>query len=366
MNMKKKHSDKKKDIQIVTTSGFPNRLGWLIHLVIWSIVFLFPFFFSNRDSHTITWPDYLRFFLNVIGIVVAFYANYSFLIKRFLFTKQTWQYILSNFLLFTSLAFVTHFLMEQIPPPENHHRGPRPEFSIFWFFMIDYIKYIFVAGLSVALKMTARWYLVEAERKELERSRGEAELQNLKSQLNPHFLFNTLNNIYSLIAISQERAQEAVHELSRLLRYMLYDSSQPLISVEKDINFVRNYIELMRIRLPEHVDLTTDIALQNTDMQIAPLLFISLIENAFKHGVSNNKPSFIHLRITGDNKRINCIIENSYFPKNEQDKSGSGIGMVNLRKRLDLLYPNTHLLICEHADDVFRSELTIVLSGRLR
>lgn len=362
MNMKKNISIKKKDVHVVTTSGFPNRLGWLIHLVIWSIVFLFPFFFSNRDSHTITGPDYLRFFVNVIGIVVVFYVNYFYLIKRFLFTKQTWQYILSNFLLFTLLAIVSHFLMELIPPPEDHHRGPKPEFMVLWFFMIDYIKYIFVAGLSVALKMTARWYQVEAERKELERSRGEAELQNLKSQLNPHFLFNTLNNIYSLVAISQDRAQEAVHELSRLLRYMLYDSSQPLISVEKDIDFIRNYIELMRIRLPEHIDLKTDIEIQNSNMQIAPLLFISLIENAFKHGVSNNKPSFIHLNITADSKRISCCIKNSYFPKDDQDKSGSGIGMVNLRKRLNLLYPNTHILVCEHDGDVFRSELTIILS----
>ena len=121
----------------------------------------------------------------------------------------------------------------------------------------------------------------------------EAELQNLKSQLNPHFLFNTLNNIYSLIAFSPEKAQEAVHDLSRLLRYVLYESSQPFVSLEKDFDFLRNYVELMRIRLPKHVELKTNIVASSPGTLIAPLLFISLVENAFKHGVSNNKPSFI-------------------------------------------------------------------------
>lgn len=149
---------------------------------------------------------------------------------------------------------------------------------------------------------------MESSRRELEKSRAEAELQNLKSQLNPHFLFNTLNNIYSLIAFSPERAQEAVHDLSRLLRYVLYDSSQPMVPLEKELDFIRNYVELMRIRLPEHVKLTTDISAATPETQVAPLLFISLIENAFKHGVSHNKPSFIDLKIHQEGTRIVCSI----------------------------------------------------------
>ena len=169
-------------------------------------------------------------------------------------------------------------------------------------------------------------------------------MQNLKSQLNPHFLFNTLNNIYSLIAFSPEKAQEAVHDLSRLLRYVLYDSSQPMVPLEKELDFIRNYVELMRIRLPEHVKLTTDISSATSETQVAPLLFISLIENAFKHGVSHNKPSFIDLKIHQEGTRIVCSIRNSDFPKdNGQDKSGSGIGLQNLSRRLELLYPSHHI-----------------------
>lgn len=190
--------------------------------------------------------------------------------------------------------------------------------------------------------MTNGWYQVEANQRELERERAEAELSNLKSQLNPHFLFNTLNNIYSLIAFSPEKAQEAVHDLSRLLRYVLYESNQSLVPIEKDLDFLRNYIELMRIRLPRHVDLQTDIEAATPGVMIAPLLFISLVENAFKHGVSNSQPSFIQITIQQAGDTVSCSIRNSYFPKSAGDKSGSGIGLSNLEKRLSLLYPECY------------------------
>ncbi|MDR2917675.1 MAG: sensor histidine kinase [Tannerella sp.] len=349
--------------EISLTSGMPKRLKWLIHAILWSVLLAFPFFILGRNTSSVTWFGYLRFLTMLSGIVIVFYVNYLYLVKRFLFSRQIWQYIIVNLLLFTVLTVTTHFIMEMIPQEENmrppHHSDE--EFFI-RFILFDYIKFMFIAALSVALKMTNSWYKAETERKELEKTRSEAELQNLKSQLNPHFLFNTLNNIYSLIAIDQDRAQEAVHELSRLLRYMLYDSSYPFVTLEKDLDFVRNYIELMRIRLPKHAELKTDIQIQSPDIRIAPLLFISLIENAFKHGVSNNKPCFIDIHIVAGQKQIKCSIRNSYFPKDEQDKSGSGIGIVNLQKRLELLYPGTHEFRCERDGDVFRSELLITLT----
>jgi sensor histidine kinase YesM len=229
--------------------------------------------------------------------------------------------------------------------------------------LIFVVFYSMIAAVSVAFKMTATWYATENARKELERSRSEAELQNLKSQLNPHFLFNTLNNIYSLIALSPERAQEAVHDLSRLLRYVMYESSQPYVTLEKDLDFVRNYVELMRIRLPEHVELKTNISSVVPGTLIAPLLFISLIENAFKHGVSNNKPSFIHIDITQEGNQVICSITNSDFHKDaSQDKSGSGIGLVNLDRRLALLYPNKHVYTYGPEGDTYRSYLSITIN----
>ena len=151
-----------------------------------------------------------------------------------------------------------------------------------------------------------------------------------------------------------------VHDLSRLLRYVLYESSHPKVPLEKELDFISNYVELMRIRLPEHVRLSTDIDRESsTGVFIAPLLFISLIENAFKHGVSNNKPSFIDMSIRVDGGKLICRIENSSFPKESKDKSGSGIGLVNLKKRLALLYPGNYSFTSEQRGENYFSELIL-------
>jgi len=294
----------------------------------------------------------MGFFIMLAGILIVFYVNYFYLVNRFLFTRLFLLYLLSNLLLFVAVIGMSHTCMNLLPPPTVPPERVR-HIPVHFFILFDVIKYIFLTVLSVALKATSSWYKIDTERKELEKQRSESELQNLKNQLNPHFLFNTLNNIYSLIAIDGEQAQAAVHELSRLLRYMLYDSTQEFVTLGKDIDFVRDYVELMRIRMPEHVELKTDIQIGQPNVLIAPLLFISLIENAFKHGVSNSKPSFIHIRINASENQINCTIQNSYFPKDEYDKSGSGIGLVNLKKRLDLLYPDNYELTCEQTDEMY-------------
>ena len=272
-----------------------------------------------------------------------FYINYIWLIKRFLFRRETRWFLLCNVLLILAMMGLVHLCMTYAIPDEMmKHPHPRPLRDEIDFHAINVAIYSLVTGLSVAIRMTNGWYQVEANQRELERERAEAELSNLKSQLNPHFLFNTLNNIYSLIAFSPEKAQEAVHDLSRLLRYVLYESNQPLVPIEKDLDFLRNYIELMRIRLPRHVDLQTDIEAATPGVMIAPLLFISLVENAFKHGVSNSQPSFIQITIRQAGDTVSCSIRNSYFPKSAGDKSGSGIGLSNLEKRLSLLYPECY------------------------
>jgi len=340
----------------------PKRMEWLVHTIVWVVLFFFPFFFRGRESEAISLQDYLRFFIMIAGALAVFYANYSYLVKRFLFTRRIWLYLIYNLLLFAGVILISHVLMNLVPPPElvSPRRGPREEMMIS-FILFDTVKYIFLTVLSVALKATSSWYQMDTERKELEKQRSEAELQNLKNQLNPHFLFNTLNNIYSLIAINGEQAQESVHKLSRLLRYMLYDSAQAFVPLEKDMDFVRNYVELMRIRMPEHVEIQTEIQIAQPDVLIAPLLFISPVENAFKHGVSNSKPSFVHIEIVAAEKQIHCLIQNSYFPKDEHDQSGSGIGLANLQKRLDLLYSGKYKLACNQDGDTYTFELTLLL-----
>lgn len=333
----------------------------LIHIAAWGILFGLPFFFTGREAETVTLHSYIRFMIVPLSFMFVFYVNYFLLVDRYLYSRHPGRFFLSNLLLIAIAMASVHFLMHLLPPPDHLHPPREREWQeIVGFFLGNAMLYLLVAGLSVAIRMTGGWYKVDSMKKELEKSRAEAELQNLKSQLNPHFLFNTLNNIYSLIAFSPERAQEAVHDLSRLLRYVLYESNQPMVRLEKELDFIRNYVELMRIRLPQHIELKTEISTVSPGTLIAPLLFISLIENAFKHGVSNSKPSFIHLAIHQEAEKVVCVIRNSYFPKDaEQDKSGSGIGLVNLKKRLALLYPGCYVFQAGREGETYHTFLSL-------
>lgn len=344
-------------------------MGRIIHTVAWCILFGLPFFFTGNKSESVTLESYVRFVAMPLSFMFVFYVNYFWLIRNYLLKGRVIEFLFANLALIILTMIVVHLFM-QILPEENmlpdDPPGPRhpphhpPEFPpMISFFLGNAMLYMLIVGLSVAIRMTGNWYKMESIRQELERSRAEAELMNLKSQLNPHFLFNTLNNIYSLISFSPEEAQCAMHDLSRLLRYVLYDSSQSRVPLDKELDFIRNYVELMRIRLPRHAVLETDIKRPGTSIEIAPLLFISLIENAFKHGVSNNLPSFIRIFIAAENKTVVCRIENSYFPKDKKDHSGSGIGLVNLRKRLDLLYRGKYNMVTEQRGDTYFAELTI-------
>lgn len=352
--------------EIISAFIMPKGLGKVIHIVAWGILFGIPFFFTGRESETVSIESYMRFVIVPLSFMFVFYINYCILIPKYLFTRRLAEFFIANVVLIAFVMMTVHFLMGLLPEPEHlHHRDPHmkeepPLRNIIGFFMGNAMLYVLVSGLSVAIRVTGNWYHTESMRRDLEKSRVEAELQNLKSQLNPHFLFNTLNNIYCLIAFSPDRAQGAVHDLSRLLRYVLYDSNQKFVPLGKELDFIRNYVELMRIRLPEHVSLDLQISGQeNEGGMIAPLLFISLIENAFKHGVSNNLPSFIRICITYDKTEVHCRIENSYFPKNGQDKSGSGIGLVNLEKRLELIYPESYSFRHEQDGDTYIADLQI-------
>lgn len=319
-------------------------LQLLIHIIGWGLLFGLPFFFFERGEQDYSWGRYLRYCVVPLSFMVVFYVNYCRLIDRYLFEKKVQKYIIANLLLIALVGvgqYGWQMLNHPVPPPGMQ---PWPWYMGFFFLLKDMLLLVLTGALSVAIKMTDNWYRTEAERVVIEKNRTEAELMNLKNQLNPHFLFNTLNNIYSLISFSPEKAQSAVHDLSRLLRYVLYENNQNFVSLDKEMDFVRNYIELMRIRLPKHVKLDTDIRVDGQH-EVAPLLFITLIENAFKHGVSPVEDSFIRISIRKNGEHmLVCRIDNSYFPKGEQDKSGSGIGLENLQKRLSLLYPERYTL----------------------
>ena len=197
----------------------------LIHIIGWGIVFAFPFVMMTRSGFTITWVEYLRHGSIVpLSFLIVFYGNYCFLIPRYLFEGRIRQYLLLNVLLIVCVTAGVHFWQEyafhayaKVEDEGRRYMGP-PKWI---FIMRDFFSMILTVGLSAAIRLSGRWVQVEAARREAEKSRTEAELKNLRNQLNPHFLLNTLNNIYALIAFDTDKAQTAVQELSRLLRPVL-------------------------------------------------------------------------------------------------------------------------------------------------
>lgn len=334
-----------------------------IHVFVWVIVLALPLLFTDRGSN-ISWPYFWRSTMTTLYFMVIFYINYCYLIDKFLFTHKIKEFIFINLLLIIGLAVLMHFSYDLVSnifssdrPPRRKKRPPR----VLPFILRDMMSLITVAGLSVAIRMSGRWIQDENKRKELEKAKTEAELQNLKNQINPHFLLNTLNNIYALIDFNPSQAQQAVHDLSKLLRHILYDNNQTFVPLAQEVDFMRNYVDLMRIRLSDNVELSTDFEiLPNTSTRIAPLIFISLIENAFKHGISGDKPSFIRIKLKELNGgKVDFVCENSYFPKTESDKSGKGIGLEQVQKRLEMLYPNRYVWDTGISNNTYITHLTI-------
>ncbi len=213
-----------------------------------------------------------------------------------------------------------------------------------------------------AIRLSERLQQSEEALKEAESARVKAELANLRSQINPHFLLNTLNNIYALTAIDTEKAQSTIKELSGLLRYILYDNLEERVALSKEVEFLKSYIELMSIRLPRKVQLTTEFLIsEHSTTEISPLIFISLIENAFKHSVGANGEGFIEIHFIEniEGGEVTLSINNSNYAKQEQDKSGHGIGLQQVKRRLELLYRNRYEWATEANESTYSSCLTI-------
>ncbi len=336
-------------------------LELVIHVICWGLIFAFPLFFTQRANGTINWSDFLHHSIVPLTLCCVFYLNYLILIPKILFKSKNSQFIFLNLIIILVCALgLRYWNSMQSPPPPMHHLPP-PRFI---FYLRDMASLIFAVGLSVAIRMSIRWSEAEVERREAVKSRTEAELKNLRNQLNPHFLLNTLNNIYALISFDTEKAQQAVQELSKLLRYVLYDNQQMFVPLKKEIDFICNYIALMRIRVSAQVDIRTNFEIKpESQTPIAPLIFISLIENAFKHGISPTEKSFINIDIKESETEICCTISNSNHPKTCTDKSGSGIGLEQVRKRLELVYPEVYEWTCNLSDDnkVYTSTIRIFL-----
>lgn len=338
-------------------------LAGACHLTLWAYMFLSPLTYWRGMN--INWVHYMMTCMQPLLLMVVFYANYLYLApKYFVAGKHRYDLIINVVMLFGMGTFLHYWMgwTNDIFAPQVSWRSEDLIGSIAYIMRDSLNLAVFAAG-ATALALARRWVTAEQSLKELEAARAQAELRNLRNQINPHFLLNTLNNIYALTAFDTAKAQETIQELSKMLRHILYDYQQPTVSITEEIEFLENYVKLMRIRLPQSVEVTFNNNIQSSNVEVAPMLFISLVENAFKHGISPTEPSFIHINITADNRQIVCDIQNSNYPKTASDHSGHGIGLQQVEKRLELAYPENYTWKhgTKENDKIYFSTITIQL-----
>ncbi|OAD40813.1 sensor histidine kinase [Polaribacter atrinae] len=337
------------------------RITVLSHLLVWLTLICLPYLLSYGQEQ-----DFSRviahFWIPLFFSAIIFYLNYFVLIDRFLFPKKMLYFIIINAVAIVCFLYLKEYIEDNffkdiIKKSVLGAERVRPPFIIAVYIQI--LSYLAPLFFSIALKSTKRWIKTEAERKEAANFKLKSELQHLRYQLQPHFFFNSLNNIYALVDISPDQAKKSIHSLSKLMRYMLYETNEESISLLKEIDFMKKYIDLMKLRVSDKTVVNYSFPSEETGIKIAPLLFISLIENAFKHGVSASKPSTINIKMTCNTKTVLFVIENDNFPKKTEDKSGSGIGLPNIEKRLELLYPNNNRFKTAVNNNRFVAELEI-------
>lgn len=221
---------------------------------------------------------------------------------------------------------------------------------------------ILLLGMNIGVKF---YFKSERDREELlalEHENLEQQLEYLKYQINPHFFMNTLNNIHALVDIEPEKAKTTIVDLSKLMRYVLYESSSMTVPLSRDIDFLRNYIKLMRLRYDERVTISVNIPDTIADYQIPPMLLITFVENAFKHGVSYQQESFVNIDIRISEQRLHFTCKNSIPQKDEQNMPDEGgVGLANVRQRLDLLFADNYQLDINDSDNIYSVSLNIPL-----
>jgi two-component system LytT family sensor kinase len=234
--------------------------------------------------------------------------------------------------------------------PMRHPRHHWDMFSVFIFLII--------MALSTAVKIIRQWQLIEQRATQAEADKASAELSFLKAQINPHFLFNTLNNIYTLALMKDENAPDSIMKLSNIMRYVTDDATKDFVPLQDEIDCINDYIELQRLRIGEKTTIDLDISEDIGIIQIAPLILMTFIENVFKYGISKHNKSVIVIKIKGSETGIYFFCQNRIFPEKGENKR-TGIGLVNTRQRLAHLYPGKYILDINTENELYTVELTL-------
>jgi len=351
-----------------------------LHILIWFFILIIPLFLLNPsgiENNNFT----IRLYYNIFLYAIIYYISYLWIIPRYFFRKKKIIYFLATGFIIIVSCFIMWFingvlfrpeimnlaekgfrnsdgLMKQLPPP--------PQIEILHLFNNFFTSVLFcgLALVSGILYKKGKDEKEKNERTETENSNLDYELTLLKNKVNPHFFFNVLNNIYVLIDIDKEEAQSMIIQLSKTMRYLLYEPGEKEAELKDDIDFYKNYINLMKLRINDNVKLEISFPEDTQELHVPPLLFLAFIENTFKFGISSKEDSFIVINMIIKGSKIFFTTKNKLFPNINIDRNKEGHGINDTKKRLNFLFPNQFILKAEKNENEYIVELEIEMNKK--
>lgn len=332
------------------------------HIIFWFCAWFFFFFYYKRYSEV----NIYTFTASVINLIAAIATVYTF--NYYLIPKILLKNKQKKFIAFAFVAIVMFFYIQLLLTLFLVVRLLYAGYQLFPE-MIDvmmlFFNLFFVVFVAIAVKLYKRWNEKDYREQKVQKEKVEAELQMLKTQINPHFLFNTLNSIYVLAMKNSEQTATTVMKLSDILDYILYKIDAPRIAIVDEIQIIENYIELEKIRFADKVNITFTSSLKSEDIQIPPMLIIPFVENTFKHGVTSSmEKSWIKISIDETDQRLDIVISNSKSQNQMRGKAG-GIGLMNVKKQLDLLFGDTYTLDISEKNNRYDVFLSIPINQEI-
>ena len=387
------------------------KLETTVYIVIWTVLFIVPVVsiqMHHADADIYPWGELFSSWMQLGSLFLVFLLHNYLLAPLLVYKQKRLPY-------FTGIALLTFCFAllqcvhqpDDVRGPHHHHHHPPTEQradKLEWDFdeeqpadfhddhqpaewehrhrghhqldkpvrplfdqhdLVTVIILILMLGMNVGVKLYFKQRDDQRRIAELEKESLQQQLEYLRYQINPHFLMNTLNNIHALVDIDSERAKETIIELSKIMRYALYEGSRQRVPLSRDIAFMKSYIHLMRLRYTEKVSISVDVPGDLPDCEIPPMIFITFVENAFKHGVSYRQESFVNIGITVESDHLLFTCRNSKLPQSVNAHSPhpneGGVGLQNVQQRLQLLYGNDYHLTIDDRDDAYSVELRIPL-----
>jgi len=340
----------------------------LLHISFWCVYISFFFYnVSARPRHgseeVSLWNTLIFTVFNVAFNMLVAYINYFIFLPRFLKNRQLGRYLLGYAVPFIIIAVIRVHMQRWLVDGYTYQER--------YFYSNLYIVQMTATALFIVifvgmLRFAKDWFELEAKKKELENEKLTAELSFLKEQINPHFLFNTLNNLYYLAYTKSDNTTEVIAKLSQMMRYMIYESNYKQVDLSREIEYMQNYVSLERLRLNNQIPIDFKVNGDPAGIKIAPLILITFLENAFKHGVaSDNKKAWVNLTIDLSGKNCIYTVENSKITKVNgvtSEHGKSGIGLQNVKRRLELTYGESYDLEVKDLPDRYYVQLKLQLN----